>query len=178
VSRLIDRQSGDWSKMDFPFADDPIGTDGGDLKNGLYFRVMIRRVSQAGLVICALVAVSQPTLCQRSLPLLLSQFRSQPDRESKERILIEITSGHPEAGPALLNLAREPENGDTNWLAIRGLGYLKFSGAEPFLLQSLKSNSVYIRANAARALGAIGDASAQDDLIDLLFRKQDNGVIE
>jgi len=77
-----------------------------------------------------------------------------------------------------LVLAEGPENGDTNWLSIRGIGYLKFSGAIPFLEDSLNSKSVFVRANAARSLGEIGDASAIDFLMTVLSKEQNGGVIE
>lgn len=126
----------------------------------------------------ALIASAQSAVAPATLPVLLSQFRAETDRASKERILIQITTKFSEAGPDLLAFAEGPEYGDTKCMSIRGIGYLKFRGAGPFLKQSLQSNSVLVRANAARALGEIGDASAIDPLIAALTGEQDSGVIE
>jgi HEAT repeat protein len=109
---------------------------------------------------------------------LLSQFKTETDRASKERILLQITTKFPEAGSDLLVIAEEPENGDTKWMAIRGIGYLKFAGAVPFLKSSLTSKSVFVRSNSSRSLGEIGDASAIDPLIVALSKEEDSGVIE
>lgn len=139
---------------------------------------MIARVLVSGVFVCALIASAQNAVDPGSLPPLLSQFRTERDRASKERTLIQITTEFPEAGPDLLALAEGPENGDTNWMAIRGIGYLKFAGAVPFLELSLTSKSVFVRANSARSLGEIGDASAIDPLIAALSKEEDSGVIE
>jgi HEAT repeat protein len=131
-----------------------------------------------GVVFYALIASAQNPVAPTPLPVLLSQFSAETDRAVKERTLIQITTKFPEAGPDLLALAEAPENGDTNWMAIRGIGYLKFAGAEPFLKRSLTSKSVLVRANSARSLGEIGDASAIDPLIVALSKERDSGIIE
>jgi HEAT repeat protein len=77
-----------------------------------------------------------------------------------------------------LAIAEGPKNGDTNWMAIRGIGYLKFAGAVPFLKSSLTSQSVFVRSTSARSLGAVGDGSAVDPLIAALSKEDDSGVIE
>jgi len=87
-------------------------------------------------------------------------------------------SRFPESGPNFLALAEGPQNGETNWMAIRGIGYLKFEPAVPLLELSLNSKSSLIRANAARALGEIDDPSAIDPLITALSKEEDDGVIE
>jgi HEAT repeat protein len=97
---------------------------------------------------------------------------------TKETILASITKDYPDSGSALLRIARQTKDGDTRWLAIRGIGWLKFHDAAPFLKQSLDSESSYVRANAARALGEIHELSAVPALICLLKVEQDNGVIE
>ena len=97
---------------------------------------------------------------------------------TKETILASITKDYPDSGSALLRIARQTKDGDTRWLAIRGIGWLKFHHAAPFLKQSLDSESSYVRANAARALGEIHELSAVPALICLLKVEQDNGVIE
>lgn len=114
----------------------------------------------------------------QELPTLLSDFVSSTDRTSRELILLEITEHHPEAGPALLKIARETEDTETRWLAIRGIGGLKYKEAAPFLRESLHSRSNYVRANSARALGEVHDDSAVADLIHTLAVDEDSGVLE
>lgn len=90
---------------------------------------------------------------------------------------MQITAKYPHSGPDVLALAKGPEYGDTKWMAIRGVGYLKFSGAVPFLESCLSSSSVLVRANSVRSLGEIGDGSAIDPLITLLAKERDSRVI-
>lgn len=75
-------------------------------------------------------------------------------------------------------MAKTTNDNDTRWLAIRGLGMLKFEPAAPFLIDSLESNERYVRANAARALAEIRYTSAAPALIHRLEIDQDPGVIE
>src|SRR5580704_2648094 len=131
-----------------------------------------------GVFLSALIAPAQTSVAPATLPGLLLQFRTETDIASKEEILNRITSQFPGAGPDLLAVAEGPENGDTNWLAIRGVGYLKFSPAVPFLEKCLNSKSMFVRANAAQSLGDIGDASAIDPLIAALSKEEDSGVVE
>jgi HEAT repeat protein len=114
----------------------------------------------------------------QDLPTLLSRFQSERDRSTKEMILDSITKDYPASGSALLRIANQTEDTGTRWLAIRGMGYLKFTDAAPFLKQSLDSESSYVRANAARALGKIHESSAAPNLIRILKTEQDSGVIE
>jgi HEAT repeat protein len=109
---------------------------------------------------------------------LLSDFVSRSDRTARELILLNITEHHPEAGPALLKIAMETTDTETRWLAIRGLGGLKYTGAVPFLKESLRSSSSYVRANSARALGEIHDVSAVPALIHALLVEEDSGALE
>jgi hypothetical protein len=69
----------------------------------------------------------------QDLPTLLWDFVSSTDRTNRESILLEITEHHREAGPALLNIARETKDTETRWLAIRGIGWPKYKEAAPFL---------------------------------------------
>jgi HEAT repeat protein len=124
------------------------------------------------------LAAAQPAVSAAALPELLSQFKAEPDRAQKELILLKITMHYPNAGPDLLALANPPSPGDTNWLAIRGIGELKYAPAVPFLEQSLSSPAEYIRSNAARALGEIGDPTAIGPLIAVLANECKSGVIE
>src|SRR5437868_14818733 len=134
-----------------------------------------RRVASLFLVIC-LVGIHQ--VAAQDLSTLLSRFQAEQDRAAKEAILENITTGYPDAGSALLNIASTTEDTDTTWPAIRGIGWLKFKDAAPFLKQSLSSRSNYVRANGARALGEIHDLSATPYLMRTLKNEQDSGVIE
>jgi HEAT repeat protein len=113
-----------------------------------------------------------------SLARLISQFRSARGLAPKERLLNEITTNFPNAGPPLLELAETTTDVDTKWMAVRGIGSLKYEKATPFLVKSLRSDSPYVRANSARALGDIKAYSAKRALITLLSSEQDGGVIE
>lgn len=112
------------------------------------------------------------------LPSLISQFTSTRDLQAKERFLIEITTSFPDSGSALLQLAETTTDTDTRWMAIRGIGTLKYKRATPFLVKSLRSEHHYVRANSARALGNMKAYSAGQALITLLRGEQDGGVIE
>lgn len=113
----------------------------------------------------------------QDLTSLLSRFQSE-DLPAKESTLLTITEHYPNAGPELLRVASEAQDDSTRWLAIRGLGTLKFEPAANFLRNSLFSQSSYVRANSAQSLGQIHDYSAIPELISLLGREKDGGVIE
>jgi HEAT repeat protein len=110
--------------------------------------------------------------------LLVLRFRETREVLQKERILNQITQRGKDAGQLLLQLAKSTDDTDTRWLAIRGLGTLKFEDAAPFLIESLQSEEHYVRANAARALGELRCAPATPALIRVLKADQDSGVIE
>jgi hypothetical protein len=109
---------------------------------------------------------------------LVLRFRESHDLADKERILNLIIQRGYGAGQPLLQLAKTTDDNDTRWLAIRGLGMLKFEEAAPFFIESLKSDEHYVRANAARALGELRYSQAGPALIHLLEVEQDAGVIE
>src|SRR5271169_3972973 len=109
---------------------------------------------------------------------LLSDFVSLSDRTQRELILLKISQHYPEAGPPLLKIATETKDTETKWLAIRGIGHLKYKEAAPFLKESLHSSSNYVRANSARALGEIHDTDAIPDLIRVLAVDEDIGVLQ
>jgi HEAT repeat protein len=109
---------------------------------------------------------------------LLLRFQEMHDVPGKEKTLNSILQRGRQAGPPLLQLAKTTGDNDTRWLAIRGLGMLKFEAAAPFLVESLKSEEHYVRANAARALGELRYSSAGPALIHLLEADQDDGVIQ
>lgn len=90
-----------------------------------------------------------------SVASLIRQFRDAGAIPAKERILYRLAQRGGDAGKQLLRLAETTDDADTRWLAIRGLGVMKFTDAAPFLIDSLRSSEHYVRANAARALGEI-----------------------
>src|SRR5260370_39167172 len=110
-------------------------------------------------LVCIGTAVAQ------DLQALLSRFQSEQDHATKEMILDSITRNYPDSGSALLGIARQTNDTDTRWLAIRGIGSFRFHDATPFFKQSLNSESSYGRANAARALGGIHEISAVPALL-------------
>ena len=143
--------------------------------NNLWHRTLILSL----IIVCSpLMARQTAVYPSQDLPALLSRFTSEQDWSMKEEILNTITRRYPDAGKSLLKIARETKDTDTEWFAIRGIGSLKFKGASSFLRRSLFSESVFVRANSARALGEIHDTSAEGDLIRLLRGENDNGVIE
>lgn len=144
----------------------------------LYFGLMAHLRIQLTVLLLAWFACTRPVFALDDLSTLLSRFQFEHDRTAKEAILENITSGHPEAGEGLTKIARETGDSDTKWLAIRGIGRVKFRDAAPFLRESLNSQSAYVRANAARARGEIRDSSAATDLIRVLKTEEDSGVIE
>ena len=109
---------------------------------------------------------------------LLRSFQSTSAVAAKEALLYRITRQGGEAGKGLLKMAKTTSDVNTRWLAIRGLGMLKFREAASFLIDSLRSPEHYVRANAARALGEITYKPAAAPLIDLLRTEQDAGVTE
>jgi HEAT repeat protein len=115
---------------------------------------------------------------QEPVASLVLRFQATHDVADKERILNLIIQRGSGAGQPLLQLAKTTDENDTRWLAIRGLGMVRFEGAAPFLIESLISNEHYVRANAARALGELRYAPAGPALIHLLETDQDAGVIE
>ena len=130
---------------------------------------------------CALLSTSNRfagVQDQEQTASLVLRFRDTRDVADKERLLDRIIQRGRGAGQLLLDLAKTTNDNDTRWLAIRGLGTIKFEDAAPFLMESLKSEEHYVRANAARALGELRDSNAAPALTHLLEAEQDAGVIE
>lgn len=119
-----------------------------------------------------------PAVAAQDLSTLLASFQSEQDVEAKELILYRLTQGYPDAGQALLDVASSADSSDTTWLAIRGIGYLRFKGAVPFLTRSLSSKVAYVRANSARALGEIHDVTATLFLMHAIKDEEDGGTLE
>ena len=129
------------------------------------------------LITSPLVSYAQPDTAS-DLQGILSAFVVARDLGQKEAILYGLTSRFGEsAGPGLLEVAIRAGDQDTRWMAIRGIGYVKFKPAAPRLIEWLGSPEHNVRANAARALGEIR-ADAAKPLIKLLTRETDSGVME
>jgi hypothetical protein len=140
---------------------------------------MVQTRNRVAWLILAILGCAGSLVAQDLTP-LLSRSQAEQDRTARELLLEDIVEHHPDAGPALLKIARNPSRGDPDleWLAIRGIGRLKYKDAAPFLKQCLTSKSNYVRANAAAALREIQDSSAIPDLIRMLKIEDDSGVIE
>ena len=121
------------------------------------------------------------SLSAQDLQSLLTSFQNDQDRGKRELVLENIVEHYPEAGPSFLTIAQsadDPKDPDLKWMAIRGLGRLKYKQAVPFLEACLQSDAPYVRANGAMALGQIGDTSATPALVRMLRKEEDSGVIE
>ncbi len=109
---------------------------------------------------------------------LLSKFKSERNIAAKEATLSKVIRTGSGAGQQLFELASTTEDPDTRWLAIRGLGQLRYKQSAPFLLRCLSDKNIYVRSNSARALGELGEHSAVPALIELFKGEPDGGVIE
>ena len=111
------------------------------------------------------------------IPSLIARFQAEHGIPAKEAILMQIVDQHRDAAPELLKVAEATNDVDTKWLAIRGLGILKFEPATPFLIRSLRHPHQFVRANAAQALAYLKAESAEPELLALLEREQDSAVL-
>lgn len=120
------------------------------------------------------------TLAQPSPPLagLLLQFDNERDYAAKERLLRTVTGQYAGSGPELLRLAQSTANTDTRWLAMRGMAALHFTACAPFLEASLKDSDIFVRANAARALGDLRIRTAAAPLLAMFDAEREPGAIE
>jgi HEAT repeat protein len=134
-----------------------------------------------GISLCLMLSAFSPSVHAQNAgqaASLLVRFRETTDTAAKENILNQIVQRGHRVGQPLLDLAKGTDDNDTRWLAIRGLGRLKFQEAAPFLVESLRSDERYVRANAARALGELRYSRAAPALLRVLEAEQDDGVIE
>jgi|SRR5579872_5323449 len=139
--------------------------------------------SRLGVAVLVLVCLSASDRIagaqdQEQTTSLVLRFQRTRDLAEKEKVLNLIIQGRYPAGEQLLRLAEITNDNDTRWLALRGLGMLKFEDAAPFLIKSLQSEEHYVRANAARALGELRYSPASAVLVRLLATEQDAGVVE
>ena len=108
---------------------------------------------------------------------MLARFDNEHGLAAKERLLLAITKD-PGAGPALLRLAKSTANPDTRWMAMRGMATLHYTAAASFLETSLKSRDVFVRANAARALGDLRVRKAAPALLAMFAAEEEPPAIE
>lgn len=108
---------------------------------------------------------------------LLTEYVEERDLVKKEYLLNEIMR-RPGGGYELLRIAANTTDVVTKWMSMRGMGFMKYKMAVPFLIESLGHKHPHVRGNAARALGEIGARAAASKLIELLNRENDGGVIE
>jgi HEAT repeat protein len=103
-----------------------------------------------------------------------------PSHSASAQTVTPPSSGVDVTGAALtlMEIVRETKDSDAKWRAIRALRDLRYNAAAPLLLECLKDDHHYVRANAARALGDMRIWTASTPLIDLLKQEKDGGVIE
>lgn len=126
-------------------------------------------------------ALSLSTTAQmQTLPLqqALREFDEQHDLAKKEMQLLGLTHQHPEAGPALLVLARTSRYTDTRWMSMQGMRDLRYKGCESFLKRSLEDDDSLVRANAARVIGDLHLEHSRKQLLKMFAAEQDPGAIE
>jgi hypothetical protein len=109
---------------------------------------------------------------------LLRQFDTEHGLAEKEVLLGTVVRENPGGGPALLQLAESTRNTDTRWMAMRGMVRLHCAACAPFLAASLKDPDVFVRANAARALGDLKVTSASGLLLEMFTVEQGPPAIE
>jgi hypothetical protein len=124
----------------------------------------------------AILAVSQQD--QPSLRGALSGFDQEHDLAKKEYRLLALTQHYPNAGSALLNLAKSTRNPDTRWMSMRGMRDLHYVRCEAFLKQSLLDHDSLVRANAARVLGDLGLKDAEKDLLVMFAAENEPMAVE
>jgi HEAT repeat protein len=108
----------------------------------------------------------------------LRAFDEQHDLAKKEMQLLELTHQHPEAGPALLALAKTTPHTDTRWMAMRGMRDLQYKGGEAFLRRSLADDDSLVRCNAARVIGDLHLQHARKTLLKMFVDETEPRAIE
>jgi HEAT repeat protein len=132
-------------------------------------------MKKIGHILLIAIVLGMPTYGQTDG--LLNRFIAEPDEAKKEQLLNQAVR-LPDVGSKLLSVAMRTNDILTKWMSIRGIGMVKYQKAVPFLIDSLNHQHPYVRANAARALGEIGDRSVSSRLIQLLGHERDAGVVE
>ena len=125
----------------------------------------------------SLGAIGSHAVLSQGLDDVAQRFVAERDRVRKEELLEAIVR-FPDSGARLLDIAHSTSDLDTKWLAIRGLGRVKYQPAGRFLIESLKHPHPSVRACAARAIGDSGLHEAIPALIATLRAEQSGGSVE
>lgn len=140
-------------------------------------------VKLSGRVVAVLLWMTLPiftVFAQRPEPAesLLLRFDNEHDLTRKEDLLRSLTNRYTGAGPEPLRLAQSTTNTDTRWMAMRGLVTLGYTACAQFLEASLKDSDVFVRANAARALGDLRIRSASSPILEMFAAERKPAAIE
>jgi HEAT repeat protein len=109
---------------------------------------------------------------------LMASFDKEHDLAKKERLLREITDNHASAGRALLHVAKHTKNSDTRWTAMLGMATVHCLDCTRFLESSLKDPDVFVRSNAARALGDLHVTASGGKILAMFAAEKDPGAVE
>ena len=134
--------------------------------------IMIAAASMLGVPLIVVAQTSEP------IGGLLLRFDNEHDLAAKERLLLTLTGQDPLAGPVLLRLAESTANSDTRWMAMRGMATLRYTACAQFLESSLKDSDVFVRANAARALGDLRIGTAAAALMVMFAAEKEPAAVE
>jgi HEAT repeat protein len=124
----------------------------------------------------AAVALLGEMKIEESLQLLTEIARTAVYSELKEGAALAVAKiGSPKAVQALIEIARLPgESEQVN--AIRGLAYCRGPEVVSFLLETLSVGEESVRAEAALALGKMGDKNISTQLKDSFFKETSDAV--
>ena len=126
---------------------------------------------------CAAVALLGEMKIEESLQLLREIAQTASASELKQEAAISIGKiGSAKAVQALLDIARNPGEAE-QVSAIRGLAYSRGPEAVNFLVETLSEGSDSLRAEAALALGKMGDKNVSTHLKDSFLKETSDAVI-
>ena len=145
----------------------------------LFGAIMVRAMKVITLLFGSFLSISATAQTQ-TLPLqeALRTFDEQHDLAKKELQLLDLTHQHPDAGPALLALAKTTPHTDTRWMSMRGMRDLHYTGCEPFLTRSLTDDDALVRSNAARVIGDLHLKHASKELLKMFAAESEPRPIE
>ena len=130
------------------------------------------------LLLATLPATFVVAQTSESMASIVLRFDNEHHYAQKESLLRSLTTQYPDAGRALLRLARSTKNTDTRWMAMRGMATLHYTASASFLQTSLKNSDWAVRANAARALGDLRITNASSALLAMFAAEQEPGAVE